>query len=111
MTQFDTIQKFGRDGIEAVTKSFGAIARGAQSATAETTDYAKRSLETGTAAIEKLAGIRTLDKAIELQTELARTSYESFVAQATRMGELATATVKEAIAPIETLVSKAPQSA
>ena len=109
--QFDSIQKFGRDGMDAAVRSLGALAKGAQVAGTETTDYAKRSIENGTAVVEKLAGVRTLDRVLEIQSEFARTSYEGFVSQASKMGELMTSTAKEALAPVESLISKAPQRA
>lgn len=112
MMQFDTMQKFGKDGADAVLKSFGALSKGAQTAAVETADFAKRSFEQGSATAEKLVGVRTMDRAMEIQGEFLRMSYEGLVAQATKMGELAANTVKEAYAPVEGLVAKtAPQAA
>ncbi|NNM71932.1 phasin family protein [Enterovirga aerilata] len=107
MLQFDTFQKFSKDGMDAAMTSFGALSRGIQSAAVEAVDYAKRSFEQGSQTVEKLAGARTLDTAVEIQGEYLRAAYENFVAQATKMGELAAATAKEAYAPVETLVVKA----
>jgi hypothetical protein len=109
--QFDNVQKLSKDNVEAAMKSFGAISKGVQTVAIELADYAKRSFEQSTATVEKLVGVRTLDKALEIQTEFARTSYEGLVAQASKLGELYTNTAKEAYAPIETLVSKQPQTA
>ena len=78
-----------------------------QAIAVESTDFAKKSFEQGTAAFEKLAGVKTLDKAIELQTEFAKTSFEGFVAQATKMGELYASLAKDAYKPFEGLVAKA----
>jgi hypothetical protein len=109
--QFDNVQKLSKDNVEAAMKSFGAISKGLQTVAVELADYAKRSFEQSTATVEKLVGVRTLDKALEIQTEFARTSYEGLVAQASKIGELYKNTAKEAYAPIETLVSKQPQTA
>jgi hypothetical protein len=109
--QFDNVQKLSKDNVEAATKSFGAISKGLQTVAVELADYAKRSFEQSTATVEKLVGVRTLDKALEIQTEFARASYEGLVAQASKIGELYKNTAKEAYAPIETLVSKQPQTA
>ncbi|HEY0571855.1 MAG TPA: phasin family protein [Enterovirga sp.] len=106
MMQFDNVQKLGKDNVDAAMKSFGAISKGAQTVAVEVADFAKRSFEQSTATVEKLVGVRTLDKALEIQTEFARTSYEAFVAQASKIGELYTNMAKEAYAPIQTLVSK-----
>ena len=110
MINLDTIPKLGKDGLDATMKSVGALSKGTQSAAAELADFAKRSFEHGSATMEKLVGVRTLDRAVEIQAEFARSSYESFFAQASKMGELCTTTVKEAYAPMERLVSKQPQA-
>ena len=51
-------------------------------------DYSKKSFEDGTKVMEKLLGAKSLDKAIEIQTDYAKSAYEGFVAQATKIGEL-----------------------
>ena len=50
---------------------------------------------------------KSLDKAFEVQSDYAKTSYEGFVAQATKMGELYTDLAKEAYKPFEDAVAKA----
>ena len=104
--QFETIQKFGKDNVDASLKSFGTISKGAQAIAVEAADYAKRSFEQGTAALERLVGARTLDKAFEVQADYVKTSYEGFVAQSTKMGELYANLAKEALRPYEGLRAK-----
>ena len=93
--------------MDAALKTFGAVSKGAQAMAVEAADYAKKSFEQGTATLEKLVGAKTLDKAIEIQTEYLKGAYEGFVAQATKMGELYTTLAKEAFKPFETVVAKA----
>ncbi len=107
MQQFEGLQKAGKENVDAALKSFGVASKGVQAIAVESTDFAKKSFEQGTAAFEKLAGVKTLDKAIELQTEFAKTSFEGFVAQATKMGELYASLAKDAYKPFEGLVAKA----
>lgn len=106
MMQFDTVPKFGRESFDAATASFHAFAKGAQAAAIEAADFARRSLEQGGATAEKLLGVRTFDKVVEIQGDYVRAAYEALVQQTTRMGELTTDTAKEAFAPIENLVAK-----
>jgi hypothetical protein len=51
-------------------------------------DFSRKSLEQTRSFFEKLAAVRSLDKALELQTEFAREAYETFVAESRRIGEL-----------------------
>jgi phasin family protein len=105
MNQVD-IQKFGKDNVDAALKSFGAVSKGVQAIAVETADFAKKSFEQSTATLEKLLGVKSLDKAIEIQTDYVKASYEGFVAQTSKIGELATSTAKEAFKPYEGLVAK-----
>jgi hypothetical protein len=77
-----------------------------QTIAAETTDYSKNSLESNSAYVEKLLGAKSLDNAIQIQSEFAKSAYEGFVAQATKIGELYTNLAKEAFKPVETAFAK-----
>lgn len=105
--QFDQFQKLGKDNVEAAIKAFGAVSQGVQAIGVEAADYAKKSFETSTATFEKLVGAKTLDKAVEIQTEYLKGAYESFVAQSTKMGELFAGLAKDVAKPYEAFV-KAP---
>ena len=73
----------------------------------EAADYAKKSYEANAAHLEKLFAVKTLDKAIELNTEFAKTAYEGFVAQATKMSNIYADLTKEAMKPVEAAFAKA----
>ena len=87
-------------------KSFGAASKGFQAIAAEVTNYSKKSFEDGTAAIERLMGAKTLEKAIEVQSEYVKTAYEGFVTEATKLGELYADIAKEAYKPFEGYLAK-----
>jgi len=106
MKNFDEIQKYGKDQLDSTMKAWGQMSKGVQAIAAETADYSKRSFDEGSAALEKLLGAKSLEKAIEIQTAYAKTAYEGFVAQATRMGELYADLAKETYKPFENLVGK-----
>jgi hypothetical protein len=103
---FDEMQKFSKENVDATMKSLGAFSKASQTIATEVADYSKKSFEDGTKVLEKLLGAKTLDKAIEIQTDYAKSAYESFVAQATKMGELYADLAKEAYKPYENFVAK-----
>ncbi len=105
--QFETIQKASKENVDAALKAFGATSKSVQTIAVEATDYAKKSFEAGTATLEKLAGVKTFDKALEIQADYIKTSFEGAVAQLTKMGELYTALAKDAYKPFEGIVAKA----
>jgi hypothetical protein len=103
---FEEFQKYGKEQLEAATTVAASLAKGLQTIAAETTDYSKKSLESSSAFVEKLLGAKSLDNAIQIQSEYAKTTYEGFVAQATKIGELYTNLAKEAFKPMESAIAK-----
>jgi hypothetical protein len=106
MKNIDDMQKLGKDNMDATMRSFGAMSKGVQAIAVEVADYSKKSFEEGSAAMEKLIGAKTIDKAMEVQSDYVKSAYESFVAQATKMGELYADLAKESYKPFETYIAK-----
>lgn len=69
--------------------------------------YTWKSLEETRSFVEKLTGVRSLDKAIEVQTQFARQAYETFVADSQKIFELYGELAKHTLKPLEGLVAKA----
>ena len=107
MKNFEDVNAAGKEMMDNGLKSFAAVSKSVQALAAESSEYAKKSMEMGSGYFEKLSGVKSLDKAIELQTEYAKTAYESFVAQATKMGDMYADIAKEMYKPFETAVAKA----
>jgi hypothetical protein len=103
---FANLQKLGQENLEAAVKAAGAFSSNAEAIATETADFARKSFEQNSAAIEKLIGSQSLDKAIEVQTAYAKGAYESLVAQSTKMGALYTALATDTFKPFEGLLSK-----
>src|SRR5262245_42740752 len=98
---FEDAGKFGKEFMDNGLKSIASFSKGFQAIAVETTEYAKKSFETGSAAFEKLVAAKSLEKAVEVQTEYARQAYESFVAEATKLGELYAEMFKDTYKPFE----------
>jgi hypothetical protein len=104
---FEDVQKLSKDNMDVAMKSIGVLSKGFQAIAVEVADYSKKSFEEGSATLEKLLGAKSLEKAIEIQSEYAKSAYEGFVAGATRIGELYADLAKETYKPFETVVAKA----
>lgn len=103
----EDVQKISKDNMDLALKSMGAVSKGFQAIAVEVADYSKKSFEDGSAHMEKLFGIKTLDKAIEVQSSFVKSSYETYVARLTKIGELYADLAKESYKPIETAIAKA----
>ena len=106
LKNFDEVQKLGKDNMDIAMKSLGAVSKGVQAIAVEMADYSKKSFENASAAAEKLLGAKSLERAIEIQTDYAKTAYEAFVAGATRIGELYADLTKETYKPFESYIGK-----
>ncbi|MEY9154942.1 hypothetical protein ABIG04_003252 [Bradyrhizobium japonicum] len=69
-------------------------------------DYTKKSFEDTKLFVEKLSGVKSLDKAIEVQTEFAKTAYETFVTESQKIGGLYSDLAKQSYKPFGDLVAK-----
>jgi len=103
---FDNIQKMSKTNLDATMKSFDVLSKNAMAISTEMTDYWKRSFENAIKAMEKLFSVKSLDAAIEVQSEYAKTIYDDFNAQVTKIGELYADLAKVAIQHNEDFVPK-----
>lgn len=107
MTQFDQITKANKELMDGSLAAVATMTKTSQAVASEVTEYAKTATEAGQKSFEKLSGVKTIDKAFEVQADYAKTSYEAFVAQSQKIGELYMNGMKEAFKPFEALAPKA----
>ncbi len=102
MTDLNT---HSRKNLEALIASMTAATKGAESLGARAMAYSKRSMENQIAAAKALAAAKSIQEAVELQTNFAKTAFESMVAEVNEVTELASASVKDALSPINERVT------
>lgn len=107
MVKVEEFQQYGKEQFDAAVASANTFSNSLQSIANAYGEYAKKSFEDTKSFVEKLSGVKSIEKAIELQTDYAKTSYETFVAESQKIGELYTDLAKQAFKPFETLVAKA----
>jgi hypothetical protein len=105
--QFEAVQKFGKDSFEATMKALDVASTGTKAIVLETTDYTKKSFDRNAATFEKLAGVKSLDQAIQIQSDHLKSAYEGFVAHSTKTRELYTKLAQDSVAPFGFLRSAA----
>jgi phasin family protein len=103
----DEMQKLGKDNMDMAMASLGNWTKSAQAIATEFADYSKKSFEGSAAAWEKLTGAKSIEKAMEVQSEYLKSSYEGFVAEASKLGELYVDLAKEMYKPFEGALAKA----
>jgi hypothetical protein len=95
---------YAQDFAERGAESLASLSSGVQAIAAEATEYARKSVEAGGSFVEALFSAKSLEDAVDIQTEYVRRSYEAFVTEASRLGELYADLAKDAYKPFESLV-------
>jgi phasin family protein len=103
----EEFQKIGKDGFDAAARSFGEANKGFQVITAEVTDYSKRAFEESTRAFQQLLGAKSIEQAIEIQTQYAKKTFDAYLAQMSKLGEMYVGLAKDAYKPVEAVVANA----
>jgi len=111
MFNFDEASKKNKEAVDTLVKSYASVAKGMQAIATEAADYSKKSFEDGLAHFEKLSGVRSVEAVVELQTAFVKSSYEGFVAEATKLGEMYADLAKGAYKSYEAPVAKASAAA
>lgn len=106
MVKVEEIQQYSKEQFDTAVASASNLQKSYQAIATAVGDYTKKSFEDGNAYVEKLSGVKSLDKAIELQTEFAKSSYETFVAKSQKIASLYTDLAKQTFKPLEGVISK-----
>jgi len=106
LIKVEEIQQYGKEQFESAVASATTLQNGAQAIAASVGDYTKKSFEDGNAFVAKLSGVKSLEKAMEIQTEYAKSAYEAFVAESHKISELYADLAKQAYKPLEGFVAK-----
>ena len=71
-------------------------------------DYTRKSLEEFGSFVEQLSGVRSLDKAMTVQSEFVKRAYETSVAESQKICELHNRLAKQTLDPFKGLTGKPP---
>lgn len=105
-TNFEEMQKLGKDAAEAAAQSVTTASKGVQTIATEATDFARKSFEQGVGAMERLLGARSVERALEVQTQYAQSAFEGFMAQSAKFGEIYSDIAKQSFKPLEGYLGK-----
>ena len=94
------VSSFNQQTLEAFAKSSEIAAKAFEGIGREVAAYTKTSFEERVAAVQDLATAKTLPELFEKQTSFARSVFEGWVHQASKMNEFYTAAAKDIAAPI-----------
>lgn len=107
MFKVDDFQNYGKEQFETVVASAATVQNGLSAIASAYGDYTKKSYEDTKSFVEKLSGVRSLDKALEAQSDYAKTTYDTFVAESQKIAGLYNDLAKQVVfKPFENLAAK-----
>jgi hypothetical protein len=99
-------QQESREQIDSAVATTNSVAGSFQAIATAYGDYTKKSFEDTKSFVEKLSGAKSFDKAIEIQTEFAKSAFETFVAESQKIGALCGDLAKQSCKPFGGLAAK-----
>jgi hypothetical protein len=99
---FHDIRNLGMNQFDAVSEATASTAKRLQAISDEATAYSKKQYESTYALGGRLLNAKGFNEILELQSDYAKTSYENFVAEATKLSALYSEFAKQAFKPART---------
>lgn len=94
-----------KKNLEAVIASVTAATKGAEALGAQAMSYSKSSFEGQVAAAKSLAGAKSLQEVVELQTTFAKSALEAYMSEVGKMSDTVAASVKDSLKPLNERVT------
>jgi hypothetical protein len=108
LTRWERAQRVGREfqnaagqGIEAASRSFSEANRSFQALAAEMMNYSKAAFDDAIRTWEQLIGVKSLEQAIQIQSDYAKRVYDNHMAELKKLGEITVGMVRDASKPVE----------
>ena len=94
-----------KKNLEAIVASTTAATKGAEALGAQAMAFSKAIFETNVTAAKSLAGAKSIQEVVELQTTFAKSALETYMAEFSKMSDTVSASVKESMKPINERVT------
>lgn len=101
----DEAQGYGRANFDAVMKANAAAAKGVEELSRTWFALAQGTFEQSVSVTKALMGAKTIREVVDLQSDYAKTAFDSLVTEGTRLSELGAKVTNEAIAPLSERVN------
>ncbi|WP_375206268.1 phasin family protein [Hyphococcus sp.] len=91
---------FHKESLNALMASAGAFAKGVEKLTAENASFSKSAFEETVATAKAASAAKTLQEAIELNSDFMKSSVEKNLGQINKVADIWTSTTKDAVEPL-----------
>ncbi len=97
---YDEMAINGKENIEAWSAAGTAYGKGVEAISGEWMSFTKKMLDSNVQVTKAILGAKSLNEVMDLQSDFVRGSFDGLMAQSTKVGELATKVVQDAVEPI-----------
>lgn len=104
---FEKMNTMSKDLVENSMKTAASMGKNFQAIAAEGVEYTRKTAEKNAEYAEKLMGVRSIEQVMEINTAFFKDSYEGFVSETQKMGELYSSMAQELYAPVEGAMNSA----
>ena len=94
-----------KKNLEAVVASATASAKGAEALGAQAMAFSKAMFDTNVTAAKSLAGAKSIQEVVELQTAFAKSALETYMAEFAKMSDTVSSSMKESMKPLNERVT------
>lgn len=105
MSTLAELNVHSKKNFEAAIASVTAATKGAEALGAHAAAYSRKSIEDHVAAAKTLAGAKSVQEVIELQTAFAKSAFETYIAEMNKMAETVANSVKASTSPLNERVT------
>jgi phasin family protein len=103
----DQASDFNRENVEAVIVSSNIVAKGFEVFGKEIAAYAQQTVEENMVTAKKLSAAKGPQELMDIQSECAKTAFDGFVAESTKLQDISTKVSSQASLPINERINQA----
>jgi len=101
---YDEIAALNKANIDAVMTSSNTVAKGFESLSKELMGYLQTSVETNVTIAKKVFGAKNLQEVVDIQSDFARSSFDTALAESAKLTEMSVQVTNKAIEPLQSRV-------
>jgi phasin family protein len=105
LAALNELNTHSKQNLEAIVASATASAKGAEALGAQAMAFSKAIFDTQVSAAKSLAGAKSVQDVVELQTAFAKTALETYIAEFGKMSDTVSASVKDSMKPLNERVT------
>ena len=98
---YDQLISFGKDNAEAVIKSATLAGKGLEAVNTEVFAYSRLTVEEGVEVTKAVLASKSIQEALEIQTDYVKTAFETYVTEMNKIRDLALSVAKQAAQPLQ----------